>query len=340
MRFFFLAISLVFASLTNALEVEERAFFGNQTGKSKLSIISTADIKYFAPMIKLFLERYPNYGIDYSVVSSTGVMNVMYSKKTSYDLIISSAMDLQVKLANDGFAKTYKPNIDITIPSWSIWNNMIFGFTQEPAVIVISKTAFKHDDFPRTRQELINKLRENPDRFKRRMGTYDLRRSGLGYLFATQDARATETYWRLTEVMGQLETNLYCCSSNMIEDVVSGEIDIAYNVLGSYANNHPLSDKYVVIYPSDMTTVMSRSMILPTSSGNERSAKLFIDHVLETVFVSSTQRTMYNLNLSTYEENSLNRIKLGPGLMVFLDQFKKQKFLAEWENAILQTEKR
>ena len=236
-------------------------------------------------------------------------------------------MDLQVKLANDGFAKTYKPNIDITIPSCSIWNNMIFGFTQEPAAIVISKTAFKHDHFPRTRQELINKLRENPDRFKRRMGTYDLRRSGLGYLFATQDARATETYWRLTEVMGQLETNLYCCSSNMIEDVVSGEIDIAYNVLGSYANNHPLSDKYVVIYPSDMTTVMSRSMILPTSSGNERSAKLFIDHVLETVFVSSTERTMYNLSLSTYEENSLNRIRLGPGLMVFLDQFKKQKFL-------------
>jgi len=111
-----------------------------------------------------------NYGIDYSVVSSTDVMKVMYSKKTSYDLIISSAMDLQVKLANDGFAKTYKPNIDITIPSWSIWNNMIFGFTQEPAAIVISKTAFKHDHFPRTRQELINKLRENPDRFKRRMG--------------------------------------------------------------------------------------------------------------------------------------------------------------------------
>jgi iron(III) transport system substrate-binding protein len=62
--------------------------------------------------------------------------------------------------------------------------------------------------------------------------------------------------------------------------------------------------------------------------------------VLETVFVSSTQRTMYNLSLSTYEDNSLNRIKLGPGLMVFLDQFKKQKFLEEWENAILQTEKR
>ena len=104
------------------------------------------------------------------------------------------------------------------------------------------------------------------------MGTYDHRKSGLGYLFATQDARATETYWRLTEVMGQLETNLYCCSSSMIDDVIFETIYIAYNVLGIYASNHPPNDKYYIIYPADMTIVMSRSMILPVSPKNERSA--------------------------------------------------------------------
>ena len=97
----------------------------------------------------------------------------------------------------------------------------------------------------------------------------------MGYLFATQDARATETYWRLTEVMGQLETNLYCCSSDMIDDVVSGNIDIAYNVLGSYANNHPLREKYNVVYPADMTTVMSRSMILPVNSERTISKTIY-----------------------------------------------------------------
>ena len=338
MRFFFLTFTLIFSSLSNAFEIEERAYFGSETAKSKLKIISTADIKYFSPMINSFLERNPNHGIDYTVASSTDVMNTMYGSQTSYDLIISSAMDLQVKLANDGFATTYKPNINITMPSWSIWNNMIFGFTQEPAAIVISKKAFNIEDFPKTRQELISKLRENPARFKGKMGTYDLRQSGLGYLFATQDARATETYWRLTEVMGQLETNLYCCSSDMIDDVVSGNIDIAYNVLGSYANNHPLRKKYNVVYPADMTTVMSRSMILPVSSGNERSAKLFIDHVLQTVYGANAKNELYNSDLNSFEETTLNRIGLGPGLMVFLDQFKKQKFLKEWERAILQAD--
>ena len=75
------------------------------------------------------------------------------------------------------------------------------------------------------------------------MGTYDLRKSGLGYLFATQDARATETYWRLIEVMGQLETNLYCCSSDMIDDVISRTFFFAYNLLGSYAGYHSPNNK-------------------------------------------------------------------------------------------------
>ncbi|PDH58485.1 MAG: ABC transporter substrate-binding protein, partial [Rhodobacteraceae bacterium MED-G08] len=113
---------------------------------------------------------------------------------------------------------------------------------------------------------------------------------------------------------------------------------IAYNVLGSYANNHPLRKKYNVIYPADMTTVMSRSMILPVSSSNERSAKQFIDHVLQTVYGANVTDELYNSDLNRFEETTLNRIVLGPGLMVFLDQFKKQKFLKEWERAILQAD--
>ena len=86
-----------------------------------------------------------------------------------------------------------------------------------------------------------------------------------------------------------------------------------------------------------MTTVMSRSMILPVSSRNEQSAKLFIDHVLKTVYGSSSQNHLYSSNLDRFEKNTINRISLGPGLMVYLDQFKKRKFLEEWENAILQS---
>jgi iron(III) transport system substrate-binding protein len=56
------------------------------------------------------------------------------------------------------------------------------------------------------------------------------------------------------------------------------------------------------------------------------------------VYDPSLQNNLYSSNFNRFEENTINRIILGPGLMVYLDQFKKQKFLEEWENAILQRE--
>lgn len=109
-------------------------------------------------------------------------------------------------------------------------------------------------------------LRQHPQVFRGRIGTYDVRQSGLGYLFATQDTRASEIYWRLTEVMGGL----------------------------------------------------------------------FMDHLLRRSH-GTTVRALSNpaLGLSQVEP-ALNRIKIGPGLLVFLDQLKKRSFLTEWESAILQ----
>ena len=79
-------------------------------------------------------------------------------------------------------------------------------------------------------------------------------------------------------------------------------------------------------------------MILPVSSRNERAVKLFIDHVLKTAYDPSLQNNLYSSNFNRFEENTIDRISLGPGLMVYLYQLKKQKFLDEWKNAILQSE--
>ncbi len=99
----------------------------------------------------------------------------------------------------------------------------------------------------------------------------------------------------------------------MIDDVISGTIYFADNVLGSYANNYPMNDKYYIIYTADITTVMSRSMIFPVISRNERSAKLFIDHAVKTVYDPSLQNNLYSSNFNRFEENTIDQISLGPG---------------------------
>lgn len=46
-----------------------------------------------------------------------------------------------------------------------------------------------------------------------------------------------EIYWCLIEVLGVFDVKLFCCLFDMIDVVVSGELVVVYNVLGSYVVN-------------------------------------------------------------------------------------------------------
>lgn len=331
-----LSLAAFAGSVLAAFEIEDHAAFGPPDAQQVLRVFSTTDIDYFEPMIRSFLDVAPEVRVDYTVASSSEVMRALHRDGAAFDLAISSAMDLQTKLANDGLARRHFPDIAADLPDWAVWNNMIFAFTQEPAAIVVSERALGGLPVPRSRQDLIRLLRQNPDRFRGRVGTYDVRASGLGYLFATQDTRASETYWRLMEVMGGLDARLYCCSSDMLRDVETGELAIAYNVLGSYAARRANAQAIRIILPSDFTTVMLRTMIIPQSAPSPTLAEAFADHVLDRSFGAQTSPLDTPDLVVPQVESILNRIRLGPGLLVYLDQFKKRSFLAEWESAIEQ----
>lgn len=324
------------ASVASAFEIEARADFGTQPESETIRILSTADINYFTPVIESFRAFRPDLAIEYTVASSTEVMDAIVREKQPFDIVISSAMDLQTKLANDGLAREHISPTTQNLPDWAVWNDMVYAFTQEPAGFVISNALFDGLPIPQNRQKLITALRQNPDRFKGRVGTYDIRKSGAGYLFATQDARVSDTYWRLTEVMGRLDPTLYCCASEMITDVVNGDLAVAYNVLASYAEKSPHQDKFTIILPSDFSIVMLRTMLIPETSKKPVLAANFLDFVLAQTYPSGVSPLLKTQSLEEAEQSTLYRISMGPGLLVYLDYFKKKNFIAEWENAIVQ----
>ncbi|MEO9819441.1 MAG: extracellular solute-binding protein [Paracoccaceae bacterium] len=339
-RRLFAALSALFAWTTGAFafEIEAETTFPAATATVELRIISTADSAFFTPAVLNFQAAHANIAVTYVEASSTEAVKAI-SEGASFDLIVSSAMDLQTKLANDGFATVIRSSATSAVPEWAKWRDSVFAFTQEPATLVLSPTAFDGLPVPETRKALIEILREHPDRFRGRIGTYDIRQSGLGYLFATQDSRTSETYWRLTEVMGGLATQLYCCSLNMIEAVRSGELALAYNVLGSYARLPTVkTDDLVVIELADYTATMQRSILMLRNSENPDAARLFVDHLLSTAWSTSDEPAFgFSAELDP-DDISVNRkpIRLGPGLLVFLDQHKRGQFQRAWENAILQ----
>lgn len=327
-------VSLIFMLwpvLAHAQDWEDQRMFNETATGQTLRVLSSTDTDVFAPIIEGFVARNPDLRIEYLVTGTAEIDVVFRAAPQDFDLVISSAMDLQLKLVNDGLALRLP---DIAHPAWAEWRHSLFAFTSEPAAIVINRAAFAGHPVPQTRQELIEALRARPEIFENRVGTYDIRDSGLGYLFATQDARASETFWRLMEVMGSLNLRLYCCSGDMIDDLASGRIAVAYNVLGSYAAARAENgDTLDIILPADFPTTMMRTAMVSKFTSAPREAADFIRHLIAPR--ADDKPLLPPLATGTADSDGA-AIALEPALMTYLDALKRRKFLAEWESAVIQ----
>ena len=314
---------------------EDRAMFHGSGDGPTLRILSSTDRSFFAPIISSFLAQRPDLSIEYLVSGTAEIDRIFRQDPSGFDLVISSAMDLQFKLTNDGYALEIE---GVTTPDWAQWRHSLFGFTTEPAAIVIRRADFAGHSLPQTRQDLIKALRTRPEDFRNRLGTYDIRQSGLGYLFATQDARASETYWRLMEVMGSLGTRLYCCSGDMITDLQKGELAVAYNVLGSYATARAKdSEELAIILPADFPITMMRSGFVSAQTKQPKHARDFIRHLLKVQSAPLDPGTFPLPPLiPALDPRPQSAIVLGPALMTYLDALKRRTFLQEWTSAVIQ----
>lgn len=327
------------ATSGHALEIEAEKLFSAPAETARIDIISTADLDVFAPAIERFRAANPTISVRYVVTSSAELFRALHKQRAAFDVAISSAMDLQTKLANDGHAQTHRSAATDALPSWASWGGYIFAFTQEPAVALLARDALGADPPPRTRSELIDLMRRRPELFDGRIGAYDPHKSGLGYLFATQDARQSESFWRLAEVMGGLSPKLYCCTAHMIDALAKGELNFVYNALGSYVNaRQPLGRDLEVIFFEDYTHIMMRTALIPATARRPELGGRFIDFL-----VSERLRPWLaaHTGLPPIDPAAISAapafrpIRLGPGILVYQDQMKRRSFLDAWSAAVL-----
>jgi iron(III) transport system substrate-binding protein len=77
------------------------------------------------------------------------------------DFVFSSAMDLQMKLANDGYALAVVPDAARDWPDGRNWQDTAYALTFEPAVLVYHRPQFP-DGPPQSRLALMDWLRVGP----------------------------------------------------------------------------------------------------------------------------------------------------------------------------------
>ena len=169
--------------------------------EGKLIVYSVTDTALVRPLIKDFESLY-GVKVEYNDMNSTELYNRYISENaassTSADVLWSSAMDLQVKLVNDGLMATYESPEAKQLPQWAQYQKQAYGTTYEPLAIVYNKRLLSAGEVPQTRADLIKLLQSKPDQFKGKVTTYDIEKSGVGFNYLTQDARVNpQVTWDL-----------------------------------------------------------------------------------------------------------------------------------------------
>ncbi len=184
-------------------------------------------------------------------------------------MLISSAPDLQIRLANDGYALSYASPYARGLPSWAVWRDEVYGFTFEPAVIVYNPRRFSEATAPRSRQALLRLLEQEGASLRGRVGTYDIAASNVGYVLAEQDELVSSNFWGLANALGQVGVRLATNSGELLDAIERGELDLGYNLLGSYALARQAAGEAIgVILPQDYMLVLARSVLIARRAPN------------------------------------------------------------------------
>ncbi len=320
--------------------------------EGKVLIYSTTDSAAVSALLKDFAEYRPKISVDYNDMNSTEIYNRFVSEAAAgagtADLIWSSSMDLQIKLANDGYALAYQSPEASSLPSWAVWKNEAFGTTFEPIGFVYNKRLLKPEEVPQSHAEFVKLLKQNVERFKGKVTSYDPERSGLGFLLITQDARIDPNFSEAEKTYGKVGVKLYPSTGAMLERIQSGEHLIGFNMISSYALAKQKKDPSLgIVYPKDYTLVMSRIVFIPKSAKHPNAAKAFLDYLLsgrgqeiignKASLFSIRQDVQGETTAAALEKtmgSSLKPIPVSPSLLVYLDQSKRLEFLKQWQQAI------
>lgn len=316
-----------------------------------LSIYSTTDSAEVAGLLQEFRTAYPGIAVEYADQNSTELYNRFISEAAAgsgtADFIWSSAMDLQVKLVQDGYAQEYKSSQRADLPDWAVYKDTAYGTTAEPIVFVYNARLVPEADVPRTHEALQKLLVDKKAAYQGKVTSYDPERSGVGFLFVTQDALVnTDALWALAKAVGGAGGKLYTSSGAMMERIASGEHTIGFNMIGSYALERRKKDPNLgVVLPSDHTLVMCRVAFIPKGAKHPNAAKLFLDFLLskqgQTALLARSigpvRTDMADAAASVLGPAagaSLRPIKVGADLLGYLDQTKRLRFLRDWQRAL------
>lgn len=321
--------------------------------QSNLVIYSTLDAPGAGALITAFQAQNPTLSVTYEDMLAADIaariMRETDAGQPSADFVFSSGMDLQMKLANDGYGQPVAIPAAPFWPTWAKWQDTAFALTFEPAVLVYHRPSFP-DGPPQSRLALMDWLRKQPAAAQGAgpIGTYDIAASSVGYLHLARDLEHFADIWSLVREMGSAGVQVFPTSQEIISRVSDGRLALGYNILGSYAAAQARANPDLgVVLLRDFTVVVSRIGLVPRASRNPDLGAAFLEFLmgLEGQSLMANQLSLPAINPEVVTGASvrslqaelgpqLRPVPVGPGLMAYLDQGKRRRMLAQWRAAL------
>lgn len=317
---------------------------GPADSKHVLVLHASNSVQVFKGVLEDFSRLNPTIRLEYTELTTqelyaeTVARGQAGAARSGPDLIISSAMDLQTKLVNDGYAQAHVSPETRSLPAWANWRDEVFSIGTDPIVMVYNTRKLDAARAPRTRRELLSLLQAPDQPLAGKISTYDVQGSGIGYLAATQDTRLDSMAGALLAALGASGVTVHQSTEDALDKLERGDITLAYNLLESYTRHRidqgaPLA----IIYPQDYTLMLSRSAVIPRQAARADLGALLLDYLLSArgQEMVARQSGMRPVSASVVPAAGVRPMGLGVGLLVYLDPLKKRHFLDFWRVAVL-----
>ncbi len=347
----FLAPLVLLPLLAAPVPAETALYPAPAEGGRELVIYSTLDNRLALPLITSFQEGHPDVSIRYEDMLASEIAERVIAEtdagQASADFLFSSAMDLQLKLANDGYGQVVSVDEARDWPDWAKWQDTAFALTFEPAVLVYHIPSFPEGP-PQSRLELLHWLAEAPASLTGRVGTYDIEKSAVGYLFLARDTEHFPDIWSVLRAMGKAGMQTYPTSQDIIDRVADGRLVLGYNILGSYAADQArMAPDLGLVLLRDYTTVISRVALVPRAAASPDLGQAFLNFLMsakgQTLLSEKLRLPAVSLEVAGAGSGAamqaafgdqLRPVPVSPGVLVYLDQAKRARLLRLWNTAL------
>lgn len=304
-----------------------------------------ANTSLLEPLIADFRRKYPDITVSLEDMNSSLIAERVVAESEEglpkADLVLSSAMDLQIKLINDGYAQSYRSPHRGAMPDGSVWREQGFGITAEPIVFAYNRRLLPPDAVPHSHAELLRLLDAKPELFVGRTTVYDAERSGVALMHLSAEAQIYPDAWRLMEALGRSRPRLDTSGQRMMRQLASGQMAFVYNMNQSYGETWAArSPDVALVTPSDYHLSVSRVGFIPRGAPHPNAARLFLDFLLS----REGQREIADIGIRPVRDDvgdtvrpaspGVRPIRVGPGLLANLDRARRERLLDQWKRAM------